>query len=109
MNINETFRANGLITGRMISFSKSDYRDRNPNSVCYFNANIVTAKEGKIWYGDLDLTKDGETLKVIAEEIGQIIYVLREMDGRFEYEDEDGVKLIKKAVWDTTQEIPVNN
>jgi hypothetical protein len=28
------------------------------------------------------------------------------MDARFEYESEDGVKLIQKAVWDTTQEIP---
>jgi len=25
------------------------------------------------------------------------------------YENEDGTKLIKKAVWDTTQEIPINN
>jgi hypothetical protein len=96
MNINEILRANGLITGRMISFSKSDYRDRNPNSVCYFNANIVTAK-------------DGESLKAVAEATGEIIYVLREMDGRFEHEDEDGTKLIQKAVWDTTQEIPINN
>lgn len=109
MNINNILTANGLMMGRVISYSKSDYRDKNPISVCYFNANIVTAKEGKIWYGDLDITKDGETLKAIAEEIGEIIYVLRELDGRFEYEDEDGVKLIKKAVWDTTQEIPVNN
>ena len=101
-------KANGLIMGRMISYSKSDYREKNPNSVCYFNANIVTAKDGKIWYGDLDLTKDGETLKAIAEETGEIIYVLREMDGRFEYEGEDGVKLLQKAVWDTTQEIPFN-
>ena len=106
MNINEILRANGLTMGRMISSSKSYYRDRNPNSVCYFNANIVTAKEGKIWYGDLDLTKDGETIKAIAEEYGVTLYVLREMDARFEYESEDGVKLIQKAVWDTTQEIP---
>lgn len=103
MNINEILRANGLVIGRMISFSKSDYRDRNPNSVCYFNANIVTAKDGKIWYGDLDLTKDGETLKAIAEEAGVILYVLREMDGRFENETLEPINLIKKAVWDTTQ------
>jgi hypothetical protein len=107
MNINETLKANGFIMGRMISFSKSDYRDKNPNSVCYFNANIVTAKEGKVWYGDLDLTKDGESLKTIAEETNTIIYVLRELDCRFENESEDGIKLINKAVWDTTQEILV--
>ena len=107
MNINEILTANGLMMGRMISYSKSDYRDKNPNSVVYFNANIVTPNDGKIWYGDLDITKDGETLKAIAEEAGVILYLLREMDGRFENEELDGVKLIKKAVWDTTQEVLV--
>ena len=105
MNIKELLRNNDFAIGRILSMSKSGYRDANPNSVCYFNANIVTAKEGKIWYGDLDLTKDGETLKVIAEEIGVILYVLREMDGRFENEELDGINLIKKAVWNTTQEV----
>lgn len=106
MNIKEYLRCNNLPTGRILSMSKSGYRDTNPNSVVYFNANLVTANDGKIWYGDLDLTKDGETLKAIAEETNTIIYVLRELDARFEYENEDGIKLIKKAVWDTTQEIP---
>ena len=106
MEIIDYLKANGLYNSRMISASKSMYRMDNPNSVVYFNANIVTAKDGKIWWGDLDLTKDGETLKAIAEETNTIIYVLREMDCRFENEGEDSVKLINKAVWDTTQEIP---
>lgn len=105
MNIKELLRNNHFPVGRILSMSKSGYRDANPNSVVYFNANLVTANDGKIWYGDLDLTKDGETLKAIAEETGVILYVLREMDGRFENEELDGVNLIKKAVWNTTQEI----
>lgn len=107
MNINELLKNNNFLIGRMLSMSKSDYRDANPNSVVCFNANLVTAKDGKIWYGDLDLTKDGEVLKTIAEETNTIIYVLRELDCRFENESEDGIKLINKAVWDTTQEILV--
>ena len=106
MDINDYLKANGLYFGRMLSGSKSMYRESNPNSVVYFNANLVTAKDGKIWWGDLDITKDGETLKAIAEENNTILYVLKEMDGRFENENLDSVVLIQKAVWDTTQEIP---
>lgn len=105
MNIKELLRNNDFAIGRILSMSKSGYRDANPNSVVYFNANLVTAKDGKIWYGDLDLTKDSETLKAIAEEAGVILYVLREMDGRFENEELDGINLIKKAIWNTTQEV----
>lgn len=106
MNIREAFMNQGLYMGHMMSHSKSLYRENNPHSVCYFNANIVTLNEGKIWWGDLDLTKHGEALKAIADEIGEVIYVLRESDGRFENEGVDGLLLLTKAVWDTTQEIP---
>lgn len=107
MEVKHVFRDNGMVMGRMISYSKSEYREKNPHSVCYFNANIFTLQEGKIWYGDLDLTKDGESLKRIAEEKGQTLFVLKEMDGRFENEGLLDFATIKKAaVWDTTQEIP---
>ncbi len=100
------FRDNNLPEARMISLSKSEYRDSNPHSVCIFNANVITAKDGKIWYGDLDLTKDANALKAVSKELGVILYVLRESDARFENEDKGGVELIQKAVWDTTQDIP---
>jgi len=108
MNINNLLEGNNLRMGRMLSYSKSQYREDNPHSVCYFNANIVTARDGKIWFGDLDLTKDGPMLKTIAKEVGQTIYILREMDCRFENEDKDGVNLINKAVWNTDNEILFN-
>jgi len=104
MNIKESFKNQSLYMGNMISISKTMYRDANPKSVCVFNANVITLKEGKVWWGDLDLTKHGEALKAVAAEIGEPIYVLRESDGY--YEGQDASLLIGKAVWNTTQEIP---
>nr|HPI82220.1 hypothetical protein [Candidatus Paceibacterota bacterium] len=50
------FMNHGLMMGRMISGSKSGYRDRYPENLVVFNANIVTKKRGKVWHGDLDVT-----------------------------------------------------
>ncbi len=36
--------------GRIISWSKEDYRERHPDGVPIFNANVVLAR-GKIWHG----------------------------------------------------------
>lgn len=71
--------------GAMLSWSKSEYRNENPNNLVVYNSNVCTNK-GKIWYGDLDLTKSGEKLKELAKALDQTIYVLYEMDGRFENE-----------------------
>ena len=79
----------GFIMGRMISGSKSGYRERYPNNEVVFNANIVIASRGKVWYGDLDLTLDMEALQQVAGVLKEPLYVLREMDARFENEDKD--------------------
>lgn len=76
----DIFRENKLINGRMISGSKSGYTSRNKGNVIVFNARICTLSEGIIWWGDLDITKDEEILKTVAEQIGQSIYILRESD-----------------------------
>jgi hypothetical protein len=76
----DIFREHGFRDGRMISGSKSGYKSRNKGNVVVFNARICTLSEGIIWWGDLDITKDEETLKIIAEQIGQSIYILRESD-----------------------------
>jgi hypothetical protein len=76
----DIFREHGFRDGRMISGSKSGYTSRNKGNVVVFNARICTLSEGIIWWGDLDITKDEETLKIIAEQIGQSIYILRESD-----------------------------
>lgn len=80
--------------GRMISWSKSEYLRSHPNNVVVFNANVC-ADPGKIWFGDLDITRDSEKLQQLADELDQMVYVLHEMDGRFENETQP---LIDQAV-----------
>ena len=92
------FLNNGFMIGRMISGSKSGYRERFPNNDAVFNANIVIATRGKVWYGDLDLTLDEEKLKEIAKTLGEPLYILREMDARFENEDKEIAFYKAKAV-----------
>jgi hypothetical protein len=70
---------------------------------CVWNANIVTKSQGKVWFGDVDITKDGPVLKEIAAEAGEPLYVLREMDCRFETEKDSVDVLISKAVWNTNE------
>ena len=71
-----------LRMGRMINSSKASPKGH----VCVFNANICTKKDGKFWFGDVDLTDDVEQLKALAAEKGEDIYILREMDARFKNE-----------------------
>lgn len=103
--VDKLFEKN-LYMGRMVSGSKSGYQSQYPNNFVVFNANIIIPNEGKVWYGDLDLTKSGEILKEVANESNTTIYVLREMDARFENENLNTESLIKKAVWNTGEEIP---
>lgn len=72
--------------GRMISGSKSGYVKKNPKSLAVFNANLCT-REGKFWYGDIDVTREKILLQSIAISSGKDIYLLRESDARFEYEE----------------------
>jgi len=86
----KAFENAGFYFGRMISGSKSLYANRFPDHQIVFNARIYDPetyekeKSGKIkdffagqnieiWYGDLDLTQDGEKLKEIANKIGSFI------------------------------------
>ena len=74
------------MNGRMISGSKSGYSSRYPTNLAVFNANVCTQNEGKIWYGDIDLTLDREQLSELAKSLENDVYVLYEMDARFENE-----------------------
>ena len=79
------------ISGRMISGSKSGYRERFPDNLAIFNANICV--EGKkIWFGDIDVTQSAEDLKEIAIKSGETIHILYEMDARFEFENDPQIK-----------------
>lgn len=73
--------------GRMISGSKSGYVERNRANLAIFNANVCTKNHGKIWFGDLDVTLDKDKLAVLAVEMNEDLYILRETDARFENEE----------------------
>lgn len=72
-----------LRMGQMISSSKSAYVQHFPNNVVVFNANLCTKTDGKIWYGDIDVTESGHFIQVLANDIGEAVYVLPEMAARF--------------------------
>ncbi len=74
------------IPGKLISFSKSLYKERYPKNIVVFNGNVCT-KENKIWYGDLDITLCKDKLIELSKELNETIYILYEMDGRFENEN----------------------
>lgn len=88
-------------TGRMISGSKSGYHNRYPKHFVMFNANIFTVSQGKIWYGDIDVDIDKKNLKKLAKKLGEPIYLVQEMMGRFENENIDSETMQKKAYWNT--------
>ena len=71
---------------KMISFSKSGYIKRLPENLVVFNSNVCT-KGGKIWYGDMDITLSYNDLSDLSKDLNETIYVLTEMDGRFENEE----------------------
>lgn len=73
--------------GTMMSGSKSGYGKAHPKNIAVFNGNLATKESGKIWYGDLDVTLGSQKISDLAKEIQQDIYLLYEMDGRFENEN----------------------
>lgn len=77
--------------------------DKFPENEVYFNANIFVLGEGKIWYGDLDVTKDMDRLENIAKELGKDLYILREMDGRFGNEELKDSEIITRAMCKITK------
>lgn len=104
LDINEIYKILSeykLLLGRMIS----SYKQAPAGCTCVWNGNIVTRTYGKIWYGDLNLTTEGETLKKIASRIGESLYVLRESDCRFGSENDPIDLIISRSVWNTNQPI----
>ena len=102
-DIDELMKAQSLYMGRMISPHKSAPK----GCVCVWNGNLVSPSRGKVWFGDLNLTREGEKLKEVAKAAGETLYVLREMDCRFDTENDSVELLLQRAKWNTDQEIPV--
>lgn len=95
LSVDEVYRILGK-QGRLIDLSKSDYTISHKDGRPIFNANVVVGM-AKVWFGDLDLAvkQDRDRLQELADSAGDTVYVLYEMDGRFEHEDSP---LIDKAV-----------
>lgn len=93
------FEKESLQYGRMVCGSKTAYRDNYPNRLVVFNSNVVIypgkTKLGgtlKIWFGDIDITISMKNLVTIAKGLKKDLYILREMDGRFEHEEKHNMK-----------------
>lgn len=84
--------------GRILSESKSQYKSSHPEDHVLFNANIFTLEDGKIWYGDINLTQEYNILQIIAEKLDKDIYILSELDGRFENEFLPKEKIIRNSI-----------
>jgi len=52
-----------------------------------WNANVCTIGHGKVWFGDLNVTTSIDELSNLAFHLNTPVYVLREMDARFENEN----------------------
>ena len=74
--------------GRMISASKGRYRKEKIRNLVIFNANIVDSMGIKIWHGDIDITEDRHQLWGASDELKERLFILYEMDARFENEAE---------------------
>ena len=93
----EIFKKHNLPINRLIAFSKSTYRKAYPDNFVLFNANIITKEYGKIWFGDLDITRDSGILQDVSNELEMDLYILYEHDARFGHEDDPIDVLISKA------------
>jgi len=100
LDITELFEKHKLYCGRMLSGSKT----APAGQLCVFNGNVITNLRGKVWYGDLNITKEKKILKQIADECGETLYILKERDCRFDTANDPIDALMKKAVWTTDME-----
>lgn len=90
----KTFKKHDLSFARCFG-SKSSYRHTHPKDKVYFNCRIYTKEfyekeknnkildfikgmENEIWYGDLNLTLDKDSLQKIVNELDFTIIITRE-------------------------------
>jgi hypothetical protein len=66
--------------------SKGQYRWDNPKHFVIFNSNICVLG-GKIWHGDVDMSVSTTKLRELAKKLGEVVFVLYEVDARFEKEN----------------------
>lgn len=77
--------------GNLVAFSKSNYRSKHPNNIVVFNSNIIIDNK-KCWFGDIDVTISKDKLLELSKELNNTIYILYEMDARFEHEEKPNIE-----------------
>jgi len=97
METNNIFNKHEFHVGRLITGSKSSYRENHPNDLIIFNANILIQSKGKIWHGDLNITKDAKILQRICNEINEKMIIVSEMLCRFGMEEKSYSEIEKNA------------
>ncbi len=94
------FSTVGLSLGRCFG-SKSAYRRMWPSCIFMPNANVFCRPHGKVWWGDLDLRTDKPALRKAARLLGCRLYVLHELDGRFQNATLAHGAVIRRSRWHT--------
>lgn len=96
----DVFAAVGLPRGLCLG-SKSGYRARHRRHYFIPNANVFCCRDGKVWWGDLDLWRHAEQLEQVARRLRCRLYVLYEFDGRFDNAELPFEEARRRAVWHT--------
>ena len=78
--------------------SKSRYWEQNPENLVIMNANVCTREEGKLWWGDLDVTHLAAEVRALARQLGARVFVMPENAARFQTADNPR---FEEAVYDT--------
>jgi hypothetical protein len=73
--------------GRMLSMVKVAPK----GEIVVWNANLLVDGK-KVWYGDINLTTQNEALQALADELSEVIHILREHDCRFSTELKPNLK-----------------
>lgn len=78
--------------GKLLSGSKSSYSKSHPKNIVFFNGNVYGSDGRKLWYGDIDLTRDGKNLKYLAHQLQESIYVTAEQPFRWEAQTKESLE-----------------
>ena len=81
--VGKYLEAHGFIEGRLITFSKSLYREAYPKHIVLFNACLFNTKGEEVWWGDVDLTRDWKVFYETARALNETLILTPETPYRF--------------------------
>ena len=98
-DIIDILEQHGLRQGRLISASKSGYRERHPEHFVVFNARVFWRRGPLLHQADLDLTIDAAALTAGARAAGENLYVLCERHALGDLKPVSVSRLLRDALW----------